>query len=390
MRLMPAGRLAPRTLALLLAIFVGAASSLIGTCGPFTDVAADSFCQFVLEIFYLGITTGTTPTTYDPASSVSRLQMAAFLSRSVDGVLKRGGRRAALGQFASPQNPASLGLTTVGSQPRNPVSDGADIWVPNFTGSSVSRVRGSDGRALETWTGAQNPWSALAAMGKILVTGDVFPNGRLYEIDPTQPAGSVSVVASNLGGQALGIAFDGARVWTANNQGSVSIITPAATVPWTVTTVTAGFTQPVGAVFDGSNVWVTETQNGVIFKLDPAGAILQTVTIAGAAGYPAFDGTNLWVPPALGNYVVVIRPSTGAILQTVTANGLSSPLAVAFDGERVLVTNQAANTVSVWKAAGLTPLGNFSTGASTFPTGVCSDGINFWVTLSGPGQLARF
>jgi len=41
------------------------------------------FCPFVLEIFYLGITTGTTPTTYDPSSTVTRLQMAAFLSRTV-------------------------------------------------------------------------------------------------------------------------------------------------------------------------------------------------------------------------------------------------------------------------------------------------------------------
>src|SRR5512144_1569382 len=81
------------------AVAGGAAGSLLGTCGPFTDVAGDAFCPFVLEIFYLGITTGTTPTTYDPSSAVNRLQMAAFLSRSVDGVLKRGSRRAALDQF---------------------------------------------------------------------------------------------------------------------------------------------------------------------------------------------------------------------------------------------------------------------------------------------------
>jgi hypothetical protein len=47
----------------------------------------------------LGITTGTTPTTYDPTGTVNRLQMAAFLSRTVDGVSKRGGRWAALNQF---------------------------------------------------------------------------------------------------------------------------------------------------------------------------------------------------------------------------------------------------------------------------------------------------
>jgi hypothetical protein len=75
-------------------VILGGASALLGVCGPFTDVAADSFCPFVQEVFYLGVTTGTTPTTYDPTSNVSRLQMAAFLSRSVDGLLKRGSSRA--------------------------------------------------------------------------------------------------------------------------------------------------------------------------------------------------------------------------------------------------------------------------------------------------------
>src|SRR5580765_3581704 len=77
------------------ALFAGISSGVLGLCGPFTDVAADSFCPFVLEIFALGITTGTTVTTYDPASNVNRLQMAAFLSRTVDGALRRGARRSA-------------------------------------------------------------------------------------------------------------------------------------------------------------------------------------------------------------------------------------------------------------------------------------------------------
>src|SRR5512144_195221 len=106
------GRNSLACLAAIAAISLGASSSLTGTCGPFTDVAADSFCPFVLEIFYLGITTGTTPTTYDPTANVTRLQMAAFLSRTVDGVLRRGSRRAALDQFWTPQNQFSLGLTS--------------------------------------------------------------------------------------------------------------------------------------------------------------------------------------------------------------------------------------------------------------------------------------
>src|SRR5215813_4819626 len=93
---------------LIAALLAGSAGALIGACGPFTDVAADVFCPFVLEIFYLGITTGTTATTYDPTSPVSRLQMAAFLSRTVDRTLQRAGRRAALGQFWTPQNASVL------------------------------------------------------------------------------------------------------------------------------------------------------------------------------------------------------------------------------------------------------------------------------------------
>src|SRR5215467_15860359 len=118
-------------------LLAGATAAVLGLCGPFTDVAADVFCPFVQEVFYLGITTGTTATTYDPTSNVTRLQMAAFLSRSVDVVLKRGGRRAALNQFWTTQNATVLGLTTVGLSPNLVACDGADIWVANADDNTV-------------------------------------------------------------------------------------------------------------------------------------------------------------------------------------------------------------------------------------------------------------
>ena len=54
------------------------------------------------------------------------------------------------------------------------------------------------------------------------------------------------------------------------------------------------------------------------------------------------------------------------------------------------MTNNVGNTVSLWKAADLTPLGFFSTGPGSKPFGACSDGVNFWITLDGTGLLARF
>src|SRR5215472_14482836 len=157
MRLFRSGR---RVLALVSIVFTvllgGGAGALLGDCGPFTDVTDPSFCSFVLEILYLGITSGTSATTYNPGGNVTRIQMAKFLSITVDSALKRGSRRAALDQFWTTQNATTLGLTTVGAGPRYPRSDGADIWVPNFTDGTVSRVRGSDGKLLETWTGADS------------------------------------------------------------------------------------------------------------------------------------------------------------------------------------------------------------------------------------------
>ena len=377
--------------ALAAAVLSGAGSALFGLCGPFTDVSDVAFCPFVLEIFSLGITTGTSPTTYDPTSSVNRLQMAAFLSRTVDRVLLRGSRRAALDQFWTTQNDTVLGLTTLGSGPILLKSDGADIWVTHSAGASVSRVRASDGKLLETWTGASSAYGVLVAMGRIFVTGVTSPS-NLYMIDPGQAAGAVTTVASKLGVDPTGIAFDGARVWTANVSfpGSVSIVTPGATIPWTVTTITTGFSNPAGALYDGAKVWVTDRGAGTLLKLDSAGATLQTVTVGTNPEFPAFDGTNIWVPNFSSSSVSVVRASSGAVLQTLTGNGLSVPFAAAFDGERVLVANANGNSVSLWKAADLTALGFFATGSSTGPRGACSDGVNFWIALNTAGKLARF
>src|SRR5262249_43299401 len=136
------------------ALLGGGAGALLGTCGPFTDTANDAFCPFILEVYYLGITTGTTPTTYSPADNVTRTQMAAFLSRTVDRTLQRGGRRAALKQFWTPQSSGVLGLTAVGSTPRLVESDGADLWVANFGAGTVAGGGGSGGHMVGAVDGA--------------------------------------------------------------------------------------------------------------------------------------------------------------------------------------------------------------------------------------------
>jgi hypothetical protein len=369
--------------AALSALLAGLGSDLLGTCGPFADVSDAAFCPFVLEIFTLGITTGITPTTYDPGGNVTRLQMAAFLSRSVDRILQRGSRRAMVKKFWSPTTTLAIAITTLADQPYGLKSDGPDVWIAGNTGR-VTRVRASDGRILQTWTGAVGPpGGVLPAMGRVFVGGG--NSNVLYQVDPRLPPGAVTTVAS-LASAPAALAFDGARIWSADLNGTVSIVTPGATIPWTASTVT-GFFEPVGILHDGGNIWITDAIAGTLLKLDSAGAVLQTVTVGDEPFYAVFDGTNIWVPNIGGQSVSVVRAASGAVLATLTGNGLSSPRDAAFDGQRVLVANGGGG-VSVFLAASLAPAGSFPTPG--IPDAVCSDGINFWLALTSASKLGRF
>lgn len=366
-----------------------------GTCGgasvtlPFTDVSGTNvfFCS-IAEAYFSALTNGTTPTTYNPGDPVTREQMAAFITRTMDRSLQRGSRRAALDHYWTPTSSDGLTLTTVGGEPTRVKSDGADLWVTNLNSATVSRVRASDGMLLQTWTGANAAAGVVTAKGLIFVTTNSNP-ATLYQIDPTQPVGPVTTLPISIGPFAASISFDGARLWTANSSGSVSIVTLN---PLSVSTISTGFTIPNEVLFDGSNMWLTDsgTTPGKLFKLDSNGAIIQTVTVGNLPRFPIFDGTNIWVPDQGSNAVTVVRASTGSVVATLTGNGLNAPLAAAFDGERILISNVSGDSVSLWKASDLTPLGSVGTGTGTQPFGVCSDGLNFWITLINTGKLARF
>jgi hypothetical protein len=374
-----------------------------GTCGagnttlPFTDVPATNifFCS-IASAYFTGLTNGTSATTYSPANNVTREQMAAFITRTMDQSLKRGSERAVAKKWWTPQTADSLTLTTVGGLPEQVEFDGTDLWVANRTDGTVMRVRASDGKLLDTWTGGRGIATAIVtAMGRIFVAGPVgFYPGRIYMIDPTQPAGAMTILTSSLGYDPQGITFDGQRIWVADSNGSVSIVSLN---PTTVTTVPTGFSRPKGMLYDGSNIWVTDNGANTLLKLSSEGSILQTINVGTGPQFPVFDGTNIWVPNFNSSSVTVVRVkdtlsnplANPFVLATLTGNGLGTATVAAFDGERILVTNQFESSASLWKAADLTPLGFVPTGDSTRPVGACSDGLNFWIVLRQTGKLAR-
>jgi DNA-binding beta-propeller fold protein YncE len=357
---------------------------------PFTDVQGNIFFCQIAEAYFSGLTAGTSATTYGPGAAVPREQMAAFVTRTLDQSLKRGSRRAALDQWWTPQIPEALGRTAVGDNPLSVKADGEYIWVANFSGNSVSCVRASDGKLIKSYTGVTKPRALVVARGKVYVAGDE-PNGKLYSIDPTTGQSTVTLVA-DIGSNPVAMAFDGEFIWCSNFAGNLHRIEfdpdPV------VVTQDPGLIIPTGLVYDGSNLWVVDQQSGKIKKLNGGGSsVLQEVSVGGLARHPIFDGTNIWVPNSNDDTVTVIRASNGTVLATLSGNGLNNPQQAAFDGERILVVNKDGNSVSLWKATDLSPLGNFSTGTTSggsSPAAVCSDGLNFWIALSNYDKLAKF
>lgn len=379
-------------------IFAGGAFRVLASCAgyglPFTDLGSETtFCAAIAEAYFSGLANGTSATTYNPSGKVPRDQMAAFITRTLDQALLRGSRRAALGQrwTSTPHyDKSGLGTTDIGAHPFLLKSDGADVWVTSNASGTVTRVRASDGKSLQTWNSATNAYGVLVAMGKVFVAGNGNP-GHLYMIDPTASPGAVTTVAT-LGIGSGSVAFDGDRIWTVN-AASISIVTPGSTTPWSVSTISTGFAQPVGILFDGNNVWVTDNGSGDLFRLDSSGTILQTIPI-GTSGFPAFDGHDIWIPDPFTASLTVVRASDGAILKKFSdangdRNGLFDPEAAAFDGQRILVTN-GTGSVSLFKAADLSIIGNFPTPGMSALVGVCSDRIRFWVADEGGTAIGAF
>jgi hypothetical protein len=357
---------------------------------PYTDVSGvgAAFCPGIMEAYVTGVSKGTSPTTFSPDETVSRVQMTTFLQRSLDQSETRTSRRAAIKQWWTTQTTNAMQTISVGGFPAYCALDSESVWAS--TAGSVVQVKASTGAVLGTWTVAGAGADVLVAAGKVFVAGNASP-GNLYVIDPTQAPGAATLAASSLGDFPNGIAFDGANIWTANYGGSVSIITPQA--PYTVSTVTTGFSRPYGILYDGAHIWVADQFADALFKLDASGNITQTGTVGANPQKPVFDGTNIWVPNFNSNSITVVQASSGNVVGTIAAdvtNQLSGPVGASFDGERVLVTNFSNSTVSVFKAADLSFIANVTTGVSTSPEGACSDGINFWVTLFAAGNLLRF
>lgn len=362
-----------------------------GVCGgasitlPFTDVQAGNifFCS-IAEAYFSGLTNGTSSTAYNLSDPVPREQMAAFITRTQDSALKRGSRRASSNAWWTPTSTGALRAVDLGANQfsNGMFCDGEDVWVS--ANSQVKRVHASDGKVLQTWTGATSCQGIIAATGRIFIVGyNGGSPGKIFVLDPAGTPGNVSVFESDIGIGPVQITFDGTNLWTANQFGSITRVDVSTAVD---STFNAGLVQPLDILWDGANLWVADGGDNNLKRINVAnGSVLESIPVPAQALRLLFDGTNVWVSSRdtsdVNTMNITVVRAIGALRGTVlaTLSGGVGPFGMAFDGERVLVCDHDGNKVVLFKAADLTPLGSLSTGANSSPAMACSDGLNFWI-----------
>lgn len=269
----------------------------------------------------------------------------------------------------------------VGSGPNSVAFDGTNIWVGIGGGTSITKLRASDGANLGSVNIGQQI-NKLAFDGTHIWVTNSGP-GTVTKVRASDGSnlGAFAAVAS-----ASGIAFDGANIWVTSVSAGTVVKIQASDGANLGTFAVGSF--PTAAVFDGANIWVSNNNSGNVTKLRASdGANLGTFPVvvsgAGSRGM-AFDGANIWVASA-GGQVTKLRASDGANLGMFPLPGFIEE--IAFDGVNIWATSRTTNSVIKVRVSDGVILGTFTVGLSPFA--ICFDGTNMWTANNAGSSVTR-
>ncbi len=343
--------------------------------------------------YYLGITVATDPemTPRQPLASVGTSLRTAIADNVAAGSISLTAlapaaqadldnryapasfSQATAGQIATLRwDQAKPGATfAVGSYPRSPAFDGANIWVPNYGSNTVSKIRASDGLNQDFFTVGSAP--AAVAFDGTYVWVTNYSSGKVSKL-LAENGGYIGEYT--VGTNPWGICFDGTNIWVANT-GSKTVTKLRASDGAFLGSTGVG-TTPAGVAFDGANIWVANYSDNTVTKVRASdGVALGTYTVGTSPMGIVFDGSNIWVANFGSHNVTKLNPVTGAVIGTYGSGG-TYPRFMAFDGTSVWVVNYGSNSASRLRLSDGSVIGTYTVGDS--PWGAAYDGSSVWVT----------
>lgn len=225
-----------------------------------------------------------------------------------------------------------LGRFYVGFNPSSVVFDGWNVWVAGPGVDSVTKLRGSDGSVLGTFPVGKNPITLVFDGANIWVANEGSASvTKLRASDGTL----LGTFAVDLNPEFL--AFDGSTVWVGHPSG----LTRLRAADGASVGTSHQFSGPFA--FDGTYMWARGSLMGKVSKLRTGDATVAAVfTIGDEAFSMCFDGANMWIGTFFGG-VTKVRAIDGANLGTFAGASVG---ALAFDGASVWMTNQGENSVT--------------------------------------------
>jgi hypothetical protein len=173
------------------------------------------------------------------------------------------------------------------------ITDGTHIWFAWSLGSTVSKLRVSDGALVGMYSVGKGPSYLLFADAHIWVASTI--DNTVSKLRPSDGVlvGTYPVHSPN------SLVFDGTHIWVAASNtaspGNGFVSRLRASDGALVSTYETRSRSPVYMVFDGTHVWVTNWDSIVSRFRASDGALVTEYPVGNAARFIAFDGTHIWV-----------------------------------------------------------------------------------------------
>jgi DNA-binding beta-propeller fold protein YncE len=228
--------------------------------------------------------------------------------------------------------------------------DGTNVWVANYASNNVTKLNGSTGARMGTFTVGTRP-SAIAYDGSSIWVANSGSNNIMKLNTST---GAVSGTYA-VGQVPAAMTMSGGSLWVVNrtsgNLSKINITTGA-----TIATISGVGTFPNAIASDGRNVWVTTTNTSTVVKVSDAGTVLGTYPLTATANSIVFDqpgyststspnwdsSAYMWATHYYENVISKIRVSDGVVVSVLPT--AASPNSIAFDGTNIWIGSNSVVT----------------------------------------------
>ncbi len=271
-------------------------------------------------------------------------------------------------------------------------------------GSVIVSVAGTDfrpgdGLAVDFGAGITTVQATFVDGNSITAIIDIAPDADFgpRDVTVTNPDGQTAVGDSLF--TILSIDPNSGFIWLTDGNADllykIRISDTSIVQQWDLTQVAPGGS-PQGLTFDGTNLWLCAGgTDDKLIKLNTSGATLDEIEsitappeASGIAREVTFDGTSLWTANSTTDQIYKQDPATGNILDSIPTPGDEARGVVFADGD-LYCNDRIIDTVfvydfdaSTWTAVFGTPIPPNGTESNRYATGMCWDGVNFWIANS--------